>query len=735
MPTTIAQLNRVRGRSFREIRERGLQELSKLGERWLNLRSNVMSDAALMREIAPDMRDRSGEETAAKLAGRIRAFTVAQASSWKTFFPALAHREAIVAEMERRFATERQAIIARADKVCQKRFDLLGFADLSFGDPIDWHLDPTSGKRAPLVHWSSIDFLNAEVAGDKKVTWELNRQQYFVTLGQAYWLTGNERYAEAFVTQASSWMDANPPKIGINWASSLELAFRVISWLWSLHLFVGSRQLVPGFVLRLLKYLVAQGRHIESYLSHYFSPNTHLTGEALGLFYLGTALPELRRAAVWRELGLSILLEQLPVHVRRDGVYFEQSSYYHRYTTDFYTHLIVLARASGLALPQAVEEKLRLLLDHLMWITRPDGSSPLYGDDDGGRLMMLAEREADDFRDTLATGAALFSRGDWKFVAGEASVETLWLLGPEGLADYDGITAQPPRERARAFDDSGYFVMRDGWHRDSSYVLIDCGAHGAMNCGHAHADALSFEFASGGVNWIIDPGTYTYTGDTSVREEFRSTAAHNTATVDGVSQSVPAGPFSWHHVAQATAHGFTSGDGELFFAGQQDGYTRLNDPVSHTRSLRLVKFDGRQETRRNLPAHLIIRDEFNAREEHHYQLRFHFADGCCAEAEENRVTVRAPGNGEMVLATFAAGERSRANGLQARIEQGWVSRCYGRRQPAPVGVFEASGWGRQTFITVLIPVAPGGRVDVEQLIKRWLIEEREANTERVLALI
>src|SRR5207247_3527850 len=118
--------------------------------------------------------------------------------------------------------------------------------------------------------------------------------------------------------------------------------------------------------LRLLKSLTEHGRHIETYLSHYSSPNSHLTGEALGLVYLGTALPELRRAAHWRRLGLQILLDQLPIHVRPDGVYFEQSSYYHRYTADFYSHLFVLSRASGTALPARVEEKLALLLEHLM---------------------------------------------------------------------------------------------------------------------------------------------------------------------------------------------------------------------------------------------------------------------------------------------------------------------------------------------------------------------------------
>ncbi len=226
-------------------------------------------------------------------------------------------------------------------------------------------------------------------------------------------------------------MDQNPPKLGINWASSLEIAFRSISWLWALEFFKDSPSLNANVYLRLLKFLYLNARHLETYLSTYFSPNTHLTGEALGLFYLGTLLPEFKEADGWRQRGQQILKEQLFRQVRADGVYFEQSSYYHRYTTDFYTHFLILSRLNNEQLPAEVESTLQLLLDHLMHITRPDGTSPLFGDDDGGRLLFLDRRPANDFRAALANGAALFRRGDYKYVASALAEETFWLLGPE----------------------------------------------------------------------------------------------------------------------------------------------------------------------------------------------------------------------------------------------------------------------------------------------------------------
>jgi hypothetical protein len=333
----LAKLNKLRDMSLGEALGRGRQEIVKLADRFLITDAGEMSDKALFHEFSARSRDGSAAGAAEMLQERLRA-------GRGLFLPSLARRAGIVETMNKRFRRERDAIVATADKAVAGRFDLLGFTDLDFGSPVDWSLNPVSGDRAPLVHWSEISPVAPIGDGDLKVFWEVHRTMHFVTLGQAYWLTGDERYAEAFVDQVSSWTRANPVGMGVGWAASLDVSIRAIQWLWALNLFADSPAVTGDFVARLLKSLIAHGRHIDKYLSHYFSPNTHLTGEALGLFYLGIAAPELRRAAAWGKTGLRILLDQAPKHIRSDGVYFEQSSYYHRYTADFYTHLLAIMR-------------------------------------------------------------------------------------------------------------------------------------------------------------------------------------------------------------------------------------------------------------------------------------------------------------------------------------------------------------------------------------------------------
>ena len=691
MAGALNKLKKLRESGLAELRVRGAQHLAARAESYGWSAQARVPEGAAFRKLFD----------ASRLDGRVSDESLLahfRARREPHFFAGFSDREATVAELRRRFPNAEAAVLARAARAAEGRFDLLGFKDLHFGTPPDWHLEPVSGRRAPRKHWSRIEYLDAQVTGDKKIIWELNRQQYFTTLGRAYWYTGDERYAQIFAAHLESWMTENPPKIGINWASSLEVAFRAISWLWALHFFRDAPTLTDALYARALKYLYLHARHLETYLSTYFSPNTHLTGEAIGLFYLGTLLPEFRLAPRWRATGLSILLDTLPRHVQADGVYFEQASYYQRYTTDFYTHLFVLLGANGQSAPAALAGKLRALLDHLMWITRPDGTTPFFGDDDGGRFVMLDERPANDFRAALSTGAALFKDAAYKYVAGEAAEETLWLLGPAGVGDFDALNAAPPEATSRAFPNGGYYVMRDGWRPGSNYLLLDAGPHGTANCGHAHADALSFELAARGRTLLVDPGTYNYTGDLAARDEFRSSAAHNTLGIDGISSSVPAGPFSWQHIANTRARDWKTHVRFDYFEGAHDGYARLASPAEHARSVLFLKGD-----------YWIMRDRVTTAGTHDYALHFHFAPDGEPEIETHpesaRLAVRAAeGNMENEAApwlqvyTFAGGK----NG-EWHEREGWVSDCYGARTPAPVRAFATTATGAQDFITFLIP--------------------------------
>ena len=685
-------MNTYRRRSVAELRERAKQWMATCSERLrISSQARLPDDAAFMRMLCPTW-----------ASSQDAALDQFRARCTPRFFAPFDERAEVVAALRARWPELEPRVVATADRIRRGQFDLLGHR-LDFGSPIDWHYDPVSGARPGggrgAVHWSRIAYLNPQVAGDYKRIWELNRHQYFTTLGKAYWYTGDESYASTLVEHLMAWMDANPPKRGINWASSLEVAFRAVSWIWGLYFLKTSSRLTPSAFLRVLKFLYLHGRHIETFLSTYYSPNTHLTGEALGLVYLGTLFPEFRCAARWRRVGWAILLDQLGKQVFTDGTYFEQSTYYHRYTTDFCLHLSILAQLNDPPVASAIRGTLRALLDHLMHITQPDGSTPLVGDDDGGRTLVLDGRAPDDFRAALATGAVLFQRRDYRYVAREAAEETLWLLGVAGLRAFDALEAAPPSVLSRAFPDGGYYVMRDGWDRDASMMLIDGGRHGAMNCGHAHADALGFTLVVRGRAVLVDPGTYTYTAPVAQRDRFRSSAAHNTVTVAGASSSVPRGPFSWRHIGDSKVTAWTPGLRCDAFAGAHDGYARLLPPALHRRAVLFLKGD-----------YWIVRDRIVTDGNHDVTLHLHFAPDIAVETPSPTRAVGMWDRDEVLdIAVF-----TQAGGDVMQRRTDWVSTSYGARRSAHACVFTARGAGLRDLVTFLVPRRAEEAVEIHE---------------------
>lgn len=470
----------------------------------------------------------------------------------------------------------RERILARAGRALAGEFDLLGYQRLRCGSPPDWHTDPVAGRTAPSLHWSRIPYLNPEVVGDHKVVWELNRHGYLLTLAQGYLLSRDEAFVERIDLDLSDWLEQNPPSWGINWCSSLEVAFRAIAWTWLLHLIWEAPALSHGTRARAMGSLRAHGRHIERHLSIYFSPNTHLTGEALGLLYLGVAFPGIPEAGRWRRRGWRILLDELPREVRPDGTYFEQSSWYQAYTVEFYLHAIMLARSMGWTVEDWVVDRVRAAVGVLRSLIRPDGTLPLLGDDDGGRLLVPAEGPC-DFRDVLILAGLVLDQPDLEAASSEAAPGAVWL--------HRGATPDvsvPMVQAGGSFGhpDGGWFSMRDVSATGPGVLVVAAGSSNPPRGAHLHADPLSLDLWIGGTSCITDPGTYTYTG--SERQSFRGTAAHATVSIEGRDTAESAGPFKWVRPARTSLTRWISTAGFAYLDASHDGYRDRGVAVRRT---------------------------------------------------------------------------------------------------------------------------------------------------------
>ena len=575
------------------------------------------------------------------------------------------------------------------------RFDLLGYRGLDFGAPIDWHLDPISGRRSPRVHWSWLDPLDRAQVGDSKVVWELNRHQWWLAFAQAYAWTKDDTYVEELLAHARAWRGANRPGQGINWASSLEVSLRLISWCWALFLMRGSPALRPGPLVELLADVRDHAMHVERYLSHHFSPNTHLTGEALGLFYAGTAFPKLRGAKRWRALGARILCEQSARQVLSDGVYFEQSTCYQRYSVEIYLHFLILAAQSGWEVPGEVGERVQRMLDFLLAVRQPDGSMPPIGDADGGWILPLFARASDDLRGIFSTAAVWFGRADYAWAAGGLAPETLWLLGAQVEEKFTALRpAAPEAAPSRLFAEGGYAILRDEWGPRSHQLIFDVGPLGCpASAGHGHADLLSLQCSVFGEPVIVDPGTYCYQGEPGLRDRFRGTAFHSTVTIDGAEQATSEGPFRWKERPRARLRRWLSTP-ELDVAdASHDAYRRLPDPVRHRRRILFVK-----------PRYWVVVDDLEGAAEHRVTLHFQFAPMRVSMGGNRWACAQTPGGRRLFLRPFSAETlRVEIREGQTAPMLGWISTDYGQRRPAPQLLCTATALLPLRIATLLVP--------------------------------
>lgn len=444
-------------------------------------------------------------------------------------------RGRLSAEIRERFPAAEAAARQRANCIVDGRHDLLGYRGIALGNPPDWHADRVHGRTPPLLHWAAVPYLDA-ASGDHKIIWETNRHQYFLTLGSAYWLTGNEDYRRTFIAHLQDWLRVNPPLAGVNWASMLELAFRSFSWTWALEFFCGDAdQDTTPWIVDLLIALDRQLTHVAHNLSSYFSPNTHLTGEALALYTVSLALPELRRSGRRVSCGRDVLLREAKNQVHADGGHVELSTHYHHYTTDFYLHATMVARAAHDDAATPFAATALKLAAYLRTIADDQGRLPLVGDDDGGQFFKFAGADPADASVTLEVAASLLA--DDALSTGSSSQEVWWILGRAPASAPHAVT-QPP---SRVLSDSGYLVSRSA----DGYLLFDAGPHGFRNGGHAHSDGLSVVLTVGLDPLLVDPGTGTYTMDPEARDRFRSSRMHNTLILDGVDRATPQGPFHW----------------------------------------------------------------------------------------------------------------------------------------------------------------------------------------------
>jgi hypothetical protein len=519
-----------------------------------------------------------------------------------------------LAWIEARFPGIRSLVLEEAEKALRHRFDIFGI-DAEFGDPIDWHLDPKTGRSWSLKFWGLIDYKDGETIGGIKFAWELNRLNHLPRLGVAFGLTGDRRFKEEIFRQMESWLAANPYPLGINWIMGIELGIRIANVVWALR-FLGTENLTDREKEIVLSFIAVHARHLARYPSKYSSAANHSIAEAMGLYIAGSCFPGLAGSEIWKRTGRETMIREVERQIYPDGGGFEHSLPYLQFVLEMVIVFVQSCREAGDEVPGNIEDKLRRSMNFLARLIDRNGNLPLIGDGDDSRVLKLSYGHSGNTRWLINTGAVLLGEAAWISEEAEFDQTTALLLGPGAADVWPRLKSagRPTPPGSSFFPDSGLAVVRGSTPLD----LLFIGNGGRLGAeplaGHGHADALSIWLSAAGKPVLVDPGTYLFHGGGKWRDYFRSTAAHNTIRVDKLDQAEILADFMYGRFYRIVDSRFADIGDSVSWSAEHDGYSRLKDPVAHRRSVLFDKLHDRIE----------IEDSLRCRGRHYIESRLHF---------------------------------------------------------------------------------------------------------------
>lgn len=466
-------------------------------------------------------------------------------------------------------------ILATAEEIVHGRARLFG------GDPLPIHLKPAT----PLVHWTAYEKsqpMNEEFPphGDIKFIWEPARFGWAFTLGRAYLLTGDERYAQTFWQRAEEFLEANPPYQGANWASAQEVGLRLMAWSFALQVFLHSRHTRSERIRRLLASIaVHAGRIPPTLLYARAQNNNHLLSEAAALMTAALLLPRHPNASRWLRLGQQNFQRGLLRQIAADGGYVQHSVNYHRLMLQLSLWMRHLCQMQGITLEATMQARLAAATRWLSALVDPlSGGAPNLGPNDGAYIFPLTSLPFNDYRPVVQAASLAFC-SEPAYPAGQWDEMSLWFNGdlPRGSAS--------PATLARNLHPSdptpaAPHVLRSPDGESWAYLRA------ARFCGRpGHADQLHLDLWLRGENIARDAGTYLYNAPPPWDNALAGSDVHNTVVVNGQHQMQRLERFLFTGWAQAQIVESEVGNsgGLRKLVAQHNGYRRLG--VVHRRQV------------------------------------------------------------------------------------------------------------------------------------------------------
>ncbi|TRY27513.1 heparinase [Brevibacillus sp. LEMMJ03] len=598
---------------------------------------------------------------------------MAEHRSTPAFFWSEQDREYLAAACRSHWPQEVAEVLKRADLACENTFVFTHRWDMERCD-------------TPVSFPGRIDW-TYRLNGDFEWTVMLNRARYMAELGQAYWLTGDEKYAAGFVRLMTDWLAQNPLteeevhasrerfyNVKDTWRK-LDSGIRIVNWIKGYYCVRTSPAWGRDEERLFWDALRLHGMYLHiAYVPHDRQSNWGFL-ETNGLFQIGLLFPALAEAQTWLSAAVERLAAMVRLQVFEDGMHNEQSPMYHHEVLQCLFECVWLAEKNGLAYPDELKRTLYSMYTASLALLKPNGHQPMASDSDDT-----------DIRDILCQGAVLFGRGDLKSQAYPVlDYQGIWYFGREGVDAYERLPAEPPAFASVHLEQAGYIAMRSGWSPDAHYLLFDAGHMALTGKAHGHDDLLHIELSAHGREFLVDAGRYTYM-ENDERRYFKEAFQHNVVTVDGLPVSAYIDSWQWGRTALPLDRYCRIHEAYAYAQAGHDGYLSLSRPVQVLRRILYVP-----------PDCWIVVDTFRSDGAHGYAQHFHFAEDVPLRIDQETGTARTAFSegGNLTLMQLGRGRG------EWTMQPCWISRHYNQKRKATKLVYRQVAHGFHAFVTIL----------------------------------
>ena len=531
----------------------------------------------------------------------------------------------------------------------------------SFLFNLRWDMERTF---EPVVFENQIDWMH-QPGDDSEWVFAFNRMRFWICLGQAYAITGDEKYAKTFASQLCDWVKRvkrTDTRCQKAWRS-IEAGLRMEYWTKAMQYFKESPSLTEEVIDTFLSSVEEHAAFLYSVWDSYHLMSNWGVLENHGLFLASLALPESEQSEKYRKEALRRLALEIQIQVYDDGVQWEQSPMYHNEVAHDYLDVVLMSKRLYLPLDDVIIEKTHQMCRAAMAWQKPDGTEPTMGDSD--RI---------DQRDIITKGAYLFGDGQLKaFGYPQLDFDCVWDLGFAAIEEYQRLPSIRFSKRLMTLKESGNAIVRD----QDFYLRFHCGTLGA---GHGHSDKLHFDLFAHGEDLLVDAGRYTYVPK-SERYEFKDSTAHNTTTVDRKNFTVCKD--SWECSKLSAPLGFHTVEKHAYTAlqGSHQGYLDVGILPKRT----IVTLPG---------SLILVCDAFLGVGQHTYQSYLHFNDEGKVKLTDGEAFYRSTKN-EMQVQLVSSG------GVTQFIKPTRMSRHYNQLSDNKTLVSEIEAEGFASLFTLI----------------------------------